>query len=141
VVPFQITGCLFSISGSIQERVVREAGSQKLDFYYHITNAAGSNGVVNALTIRDFGRFTAAAAFRPDSLGTVPALSAGRDISGSTVQIFPQVIAPGSSSFFILLMTNATTYDSQGTLTIIGVNPQMPWFRGHVQLATDQPTG
>jgi hypothetical protein len=140
-VPFQITGNSFSISGTIQERVVRETSAQTLDFYYRITNSPNSSGAVTELTIVNFGLFTAAAAFRTDSsLGTTPAVSASRDVSGSTVQINLQPVLPGSSSQFILLMTNATGSNDQGTMTIYGLMPAQPWFSGDTQIPTDQPT-
>jgi hypothetical protein len=144
VVPFQITGSSFgesfSISGSVLERVVSEAGAQTLDFYYQITNSPNSSGVVTSLTIQDFGRFTAAAAFRPDSSGTTPAQNASRDVSGSTIQINLQPVLSGSSSQLILLMTNALGSNDQGTMTINGLITSAMFLAGSTQIATDQPT-
>ena len=144
VVPFQTNGPAV-VSGTIQERVVQETTTQTIDFYYRIANSPSSQGVITSLTIQDFGRATVAAAYRPDSLGTLPATSASRDLSGSTIQIYVQPIAPGNSSHFIVLMTDATASADQGTMIVNAVNPQT-WFSaqapqsGSAQVATDQPT-
>jgi hypothetical protein len=142
MVPFHLGGPGFSISGSIQERVVRETASQTLDFYYSISNNAGSSGVINSLRVGDFAGFAVAAAYRPDSVGTISTVAANREISGNHIVIdMQQVIAAGQASHFILLMTNATTSNDKGTILIEGLDPQHPQFRGRAQLATDQPTG
>jgi hypothetical protein len=141
VVPFSSTAPA-SASGTIQERVVRETASQTLDFYYRIINSPGSAATVTALSIQDFGRATVAAAWRPDSLGTSGALSATRDVTGSNIEITLQPIPPGGSSHFILLMTNATASNDQGTMQV-GTAQQMGWItlHGHAQISTDQPAG
>ena len=131
-----------SASGTIQERVVRETASQTLDFYYRIINSPSSAATVATLSIQDFGRATVAAAWRPDSLGTSGAISATRDVTGSNIEITLQAIPPGGSSHFILLMTNATASNDQGTMQV-GTTRQVWWItlHGYSQITTDQPTG
>jgi hypothetical protein len=149
-VPFTISYAGHSISGTILERVVLETGSQTLDFYYRITNSSTSAGAVVALTtLQSFGGFSVAAGYRTDSsVGTAGAVSATRDISGDTVQINLQAVVPGATSNMILLMTNATTSNDQGAMTIEGLfpGPSKSGINGiltesGVQVATDQPTG
>jgi hypothetical protein len=132
LLPFEITAGGKTTSGTIEERVVQEVGTKTLDFYYRVTNSSGSSGAVTGLTIQNFGRFVVAGGYRTDGLGTAQAQSASRNISGSTIQINLQPIAPGSSSYFILLMTNASTSSDTGTITITG-------GQGQTQLTTDQP--
>jgi hypothetical protein len=141
VLPFEIIAGGKITSGTIQERIVQEVHppvdpqqetTETLDFYYRLTNSPDSSGAVTGLTIQDFGRFVVAGAYRTDGLGTTPAKSASRNTSGSTIQINLQPIVPGSSSYFILLMTNANTSSDTGTITITG-------GQGQTQLTTDQP--
>jgi hypothetical protein len=139
-VPFA-TGGLSPTSGQIQERVVRENGTQTLDFYYRVMNSSSSLGSVTGLAIQNFGRATVAVAYRPDSLGTLPAQSASRDVTGSNINIYLQEVPPGGSSHFILLMTDATTSNDQGSMQI-STTVEFSWsgLSGHAQVATDQPT-
>jgi hypothetical protein len=138
LVPFTTTGGPVPTNGQIQERVVQENVTKTLDFYYHVTNASGAP--ITQLTIQNFGRATVAVAYRPDSLGTVPALQASRDVTGNTIHIYLQ-IPPSESSYFILLMTNATISNDQGSMAIGATVPPPPRvWQESVQVATDQPT-
>jgi hypothetical protein len=140
VVPFAITAASLKITGALQERVVQETGTQTLDFYYQIRNDSGSNGEISSLVTQNFSRFAVAAGFRPDSLGDVGVVNASRDISGSTITINTQPVAPGVSSHFILLMTNATASADHGLLTLQGSPSGNPGATATTQLSTDQPT-
>jgi hypothetical protein len=139
-VPFT-TGALFQTSGQIQERVTQESGTQTLDFYYWVMNSESSIGDITQLTIQNFGRATVAVAYRPDSLGTLAAQQASRDLTGSTIQIYLQPVPPGQSSHAILLMTDATASNDQGSMGI-STATQSTWFgiNGYAQTATDQPS-
>lgn len=141
IVPFTARTGPYATSGQIQERVVQENGTQTLDFYYRVMNSSTSGENVTQLTIQNFGRATVAVAYRPDSLGTLGVLEASRDIAGNSLQIYLQPIPPGGSSHFILLMTDATASNDQGSMGIMTTSPY-PWFHsgGYAQIATDQPT-
>jgi len=144
-VPIQVSGSFFGLpatTGTVQERVVQESGSGTLDFYYHITNAPSSGGNITQLTLKNFGRATVAPAWRPDSLGTYAALQASRDVTGSNINIYLQPIPPGGSSHFILLMTDATSSNDQGTMQVNAESQLfgLVTFNGTAQIATDQPT-
>jgi hypothetical protein len=127
-------------SGQIHEQVVQETASQTLDFYYRVMNSSGSLENVTLLTIQNFGRATVAVAYRPDSVGTLPALQASRDVTGSNLLIYLEPIPPGVSSHSILLMTDATASNDQGSMGIY--TAPLLWFGLPLstQIATDQPT-
>jgi hypothetical protein len=105
--------------GELQSRVVRETGSGTLDFYWRISVDAVSypNFVPTALLIDNIplsGLGTGAAYdadYRADgSGGTAP--SGARSTVNSLTWLFePSTFGPGSSSFFLLLHSEATGYD------------------------------
>jgi hypothetical protein len=143
VVPFLIGGPP-SVSGQIQERVVQETASGTLDFYYRVMNSGSSQGEITQLAIQNFGRATVALAYRPDSLGDSNATQAGRDMTGNDIEVYLESIAPGGSSHFILLMTNATASNDQGNMTVYGSTTSnvFPFslVTASVTISTDRPT-
>lgn len=105
------------ITGTVQQRVVRENGTGYLDFYWRITNLVG--GPLGELRIGGFNSPVFDANFRIDGLGDVGPSSIYR-FSGSFSQYanFEFVDAfgnptldAGEESLFFFLHTTATNYD------------------------------
>ena len=116
--------------GTLQSRVVRETGSGTLDFYWRITVNGPSypSYVPTLLTIAglDLSNFLTGAAFdadyRTDGLGSSAPVGAFASNSGSfTFEFGSSTFGPGSSSYFLLLHSNATSYD-QSALATLGVS-------------------
>ncbi len=107
-------------AGSLQSRVVQETGSGNLDFYWRITVNRPSypSYVPTLLTIAglDLGNFLTGASFdadyRTDGLGSSAPIGAFAANSGSfTFEFGSSTFGPGSTSYFLLLHSNATAYD------------------------------
>ena len=105
--------------GELQSRVVREAGSGTLDFYWRISvdavsypNFVPTTLLIGGIPLSGFGTGAAFDAdYRTDAGGgTAP--SGARSTTDSLAWLFdPSTFGPGSSSFFLLLRSGATTYD------------------------------
>jgi hypothetical protein len=113
LVPFAFAANGGTISGAVQTRVVRSTLDNTLDFYWRIFNNAGSSGVIGSFRIGDFFTGVYDANWRIDGLGDVAPISATR-FAGSFDSFvnfnFGALLAPGQSSRFLLLDTNATDY-------------------------------
>jgi hypothetical protein len=113
--PFSFGG----VSGTVQNRVVREDGTGTLDFYWKVNltgSVTGAGTGVSAFRLGNFGYgYLKDADWRIDGLGTVAA-DTGRlfnvaDYPGGDINfLFGNGIAPDSSSRFFFLHTNATAY-------------------------------
>lgn len=106
-----------NVSGTVQNRVVRETGTGTLDFYWRILVDSNSTGAgVSSLRIGDFGfDFLTDADWRLDGLGSV-APDIGRVFNPATAPegfmnfVFSDPIPAGSESYFFFLHTDATAY-------------------------------
>lgn len=106
-------------SGTLQSRVVRSDTTGLLDFYWQIDVAPPSypNYVPQQLSITglDLANFLTGASFdanyRLDGLGTTAPVSASSaDANSFLYQFSPNNFGPGSSSYFLLLHSNATDF-------------------------------
>jgi hypothetical protein len=117
------------ITGTVQQRVVREAASNTLDFYWRITELAG--GTLGYLRVGRLVSEVYDADFRLDGLGDVGPGSLTRftaGMGGSTddyaanfnfvSDAFADTLSPGQSSYFMFLRTSATEYDRSGLIDI-----------------------
>ncbi len=113
--------------GELISRVVRQTGSGTLDFYWRITVETPSypNFVPRALEITGLalGNFLTGANFdadyRPDGLGTTAPSGAFSTDAGSFTYTFSALnFGPGSQSYFLLLHSNATSYDASAFATL-----------------------
>lgn len=117
------------ITGTVQQRVVREDGTGTLDFYWRITELTG--GSLGYLRVGNFVSAVYDANFRIDGLGDVGPSSLLRftaGLGGATNdfaanfnfvnQAGGDSLAPGQSSKFMFLHTNATTYDKSAFFDI-----------------------
>lgn len=124
--PFSFNG----VSGTVQNRVVREDGSGTLDFYWRITvdpSAIGAApGVIEAFRLGDFGySYLNDADWRIDGLGSAAPFTArlfnpASHPDGSINFLFvdPAVSFPDSSRFFFL-HTDATSYAKTATYDLL----------------------
>ncbi len=108
--------------GELESRVVRETSTGTLDFYWRITVDGPSYPtyvprlftvslpVANLLTSGVYD-----ADWRPDGPGTSAPVDASATVDYITWHFDPSTFGPGSSSFFLLLHSNVTTYASNAT--------------------------
>ena len=120
--PFVITwGGNHSITGTVQDRVVRSDVDNTLIFSYRILNDATSDGSIRFAGRTDFTGYLTDVNWRSDGLGTKAPGSASRSADGSDVSFFfngPMSIDPGEDSYFFYIKTNATAYNEAGKGTI-----------------------
>ena len=111
--PFSFNG----VTGTVQNRVVRETSTGTLDFYWKVDVDANSTGEgVSAFRLIDFGdEHLTDADWRIDGLGSV-APTTGRLFNeasyptGAINFLFDGVVTAGSASRFFFLHTDATSY-------------------------------
>ncbi|MDE2401916.1 MAG: PEP-CTERM sorting domain-containing protein [Burkholderiales bacterium] len=111
--PFSFSG----VTGTVQNRVVRETGSGTLDFYWKINTTSSDTGAgITAFRLGNFGYFNIIDGdWRSDGLGTV-APNAARLFEqtahpeGSVNFLFDNGVAAGQESRFFFLRTDATQY-------------------------------
>ena len=111
--PFSFSG----VTGTVQNRVVRETGSGTLDFYWKVNVDASSTGTgVGAFRLADFGYSNLKDAdWRIDGLGTV-APTTGRLFNSTSYPtgdinfLFERAVTAGAESRFFFLHTDATSF-------------------------------
>ena len=111
--------------GTLQTRVVQENSTGTLDFYFRIFNNPQSANFVSAGRFEDYAAFSTDVDYRLDGLGDVGPIEVKRvGVGGSSVNFVfdsaePNGVAPGQSSLFLLIKTDARNYTtSQGDLII-----------------------
>jgi hypothetical protein len=124
------TDSLSTTFGTLQTRVVKESSTGTLDFYLRIFNNPQSNNFVSVGRFENYTGFTTDVDYRLDGLGDVGPIEVKRVGSGGSSVNFafdsgePDGVAPGQSSLFLLIKTNARNYTtSQGDLVI---GPDLP---------------
>jgi hypothetical protein len=129
VAPFSFVYGTGTMTGTVQSRVVRETVSGTLDFYWRITNDAGSPLGMPSFQLNDFFTSSYDADWRADGLGSKApdfAHLASSLFGGPLYYEFQfHPIAPGEQSYFMLLHTDATHYAKTATYV---VNPVQPIF-------------
>lgn len=136
ITPFSF-GAL-NISGTVQNRVVRETVSGTLDFYWRIkVDPTSTGGDVEAFRLGNFGYDNIVDAdWRIDGLGASPAYT-GRVLNplgrpdGAINFLFPDpAVRPGdpaaddTGSYFFFLHTDATEYAKIATYDLLGGSNQ-----------------
>lgn len=131
ITPFSYTRPLIggTISGTIQESVLRSSLDGTLDFYWRITSDATSAARIGELDLYGFNTTRYDADWRIDGLGTQPATDAGHtggDVRVRFYTIWDIVpvggIAPDSSSKFVFLDTDATNYAETAMMRLSDIN-------------------
>lgn len=119
------------VTGTVQNRVVREASSGTLDFYWKVDVDASSTGTgVAAFRLTDFGVGNINDAdWRVDGLGTIGATTArlfnGVPYpTGSINFLFGDGIRAGDASKFFFLHTDATAYAKTAKFDMLNIGPQ-----------------
>jgi PEP-CTERM motif-containing protein len=116
-----------TITGEVQERIVRSTVDGTLDFYWRIINDATSTGAVGSLRLGNFVSPEYNANYRIDGVGDIGPDRAHRFTPNDTFVnfIFTDGVAPGDSSNFFFLDTTATNYapTARFDLTDTGVGP------------------
>lgn len=116
------------ITGTVQNRVVREDASGTLDFIWKVdvdSVAPGSTGV-RAWRLIDFGYGAIKDAdWRMDGLGTVPPVTArlfneAGEPTGAINFLFDTSVGAGAQSRFFFLRTDATSYSLSARYDLLG---------------------
>jgi hypothetical protein len=123
--PFTISGAGESLSGTIQNRVVRSDADGTLDFYWRILPEAG-DGDISAFRVTGFDGFALDADWGIDGLGDAPpdiARFFGSD-DGDVNFLFnsDEVGVVDGSSHFFFLDTLATSYAKTGNFDLLCAN-------------------
>lgn len=109
------------VSGTLEQEVYKESNGM-LDFYYLVTNNASSVDSIGRLTTNNFTGFTTDVSYLTTG-GTAPNDS-DRSGAGDTVGfdfhgVNGNTLAPGTSSAWIEISTNATSFNFLGTSNVI----------------------
>jgi hypothetical protein len=145
--PFTYTTTSGTNSGFVYSAVYNDGGT--LDFYYQVVNDASSATALARLTATDFANFTTNSAYRTDGAtltgtgfvdGTVVPQTSDSNTNGSVIgfSFYPPTsntaeIAPGDTSYVLIISTNATTWTAGnasiidgGTDTVAAFQPGSP---------------
>jgi hypothetical protein len=116
-----------AITGTLQDRVVRETLTGDLDFYGHITITDFGNNLaaIDSIGMGSFAGFNVNANFRTDGLGVQGPNAASRSNDGSEVAWFFEsplrlgATGGASESLFFFAQTDATSFDNNGSARIV----------------------
>lgn len=143
-----LTAFSFSgISGTVQNRVVRETSSGTLDFYWKVdVDPASTAGGVSAFRLDQFGYDNIKDAdWRSDGLGSVAA-STGRLFNVSTHPtgdvnfLFGDGIRAGSSSYFFFLHTDAVNYARTARFDLVSTSDSISGLNSTFAPAVPEPS-
>ncbi|HET8693846.1 MAG TPA: PEP-CTERM sorting domain-containing protein [Aquabacterium sp.] len=143
-----LTAFSFSgISGTVQNRVVRETSSGTLDFYWKVdVDPASTAGGVSAFRLDQFGYDNIKDAdWRSDGLGSVAA-STGRLFNVSSYPtgdvnfLFGDGIRAGSSSYFFFLHTDAVNYARTARFDLVSTSDSISGLNSTFAPAVPEPS-
>jgi len=144
-----------AITGTLQDRVVRETLTGNLDFYGHITlTDFGNNlGAIDSIGMGSFAGFTVDANFRTDGLGVQGPNAASRSSDGSEVAWYFEsplrlgALGGASESLFFFAQTDAKNFDNNGSARIVdysqvngGINPTINLSGIYEPVPVPEPT-
>ena len=116
-----------TLSGVVQNRVVRSSVDGTLDFYWRIKDTSGSSvsgdpGAITAFRVGGFGDLALDADWRIDGLGTVHPNQAHRFPNPSFINFLfnDPTLVPTNDSVFFFLDTQATNYAKVGIYDFTG---------------------
>lgn len=118
--PYSFSGAGETVSGEIQNRVVRSSVDGTLDFYWRIIPSGGT-GDIHAFRVDGFGSFALDADWRIDGLGTA-APDIARHFGGGAVNFLfntNEVGVADGSSYFFFLDTQATDFAEVGRYDLL----------------------
>ncbi|CAN5920451.1 hypothetical protein BH11PSE8_BH11PSE8_36730 [soil metagenome] len=122
-------GSMDMITGTVQQRVVREDASGTLDFYWRVTEVNG--GTLGSFRVGGFAATTFDADYRIDGLGDVGPTSLRHFAAGTggatddysanfNFSDAADPLSSGKSSKFMFLHTDATHYAKTGFMDLAG---------------------
>ncbi len=127
ITPFSFQG----ITGTVQNRVVKETASGTLDFYWKVDVDSDTSGLgVSALRVTNFGAANLTDAdWRKDGLGTVAPdtarlFNSASSPRGSLNFLFDNMVDAGESSRFFFLHTNSTEFAETAKFDLLTGGPQ-----------------
>lgn len=111
------------VNGTLQQQVYRESGGS-LDFYYLVTNSANSLDNIGRFTTNNFTGFSTNVSYLSIPTGATTPSDADRSGAGDTVgfnfhDAGGNTLAPGASSAWLEISTDATAFAFTGTSNII----------------------
>jgi hypothetical protein len=132
------------IKGYLQDRVVLSGadlttpGTGTLIFYQRIVLDSNSSAVasINGWSRSNFTAVTTDVDYKTDGVGDLGSSTAQCSVTGNSIQFnLPREVNPGESTYFHMILTNATGYQASGKTTLMA-----PGLNG-VTLTTFQPVG
>lgn len=114
VATYSMTFSNATANGTVFEDVYQSGGV--LDFYYKITNNVSSTDTLSRITVGNFAGFTTSVDYLLNA-GDAPT-TATKQLAGNSVGFY-DMISPGTSSDWLEVATNATKYNSSGTIAVI----------------------
>ena len=126
VVPFIVAGASGTVTGTVQSRVVRSIDGT-LDFYWRVTNDGNSAGAITSFRVGNFFTPVYDGDYAPDGLGEVAPASVRRFADGGALNFLfgetpASTFGPGTSSYFMFLDTQATTYARTARYDLTGTS-------------------
>jgi hypothetical protein len=116
-----------TLSGVVQNRVVKSFSDGTLDFYWRIKSTSGESatgdpGAISSFRVKGFGNIPLDADWRIDGLGTVHPTQAHRFADASFINFLfnDPAVVPSNDSVFFFLDTHATQYAKVGTYDLTG---------------------
>jgi hypothetical protein len=111
-----------SENGTVYEDVYDDSGL--LDFYYQIANNASSSDSLSRVTVGNFTGYTTAVDYLLNG-GDAPSNATRQAVGDSVGFNFFTNIAPGTTTNWLEVSTNATATDSNGTVAAIDSLPSV----------------
>jgi hypothetical protein len=109
------------VSGTLTDMVFRESGGT-LDFVYQLSiSKSGAQGSIAQLGVSDFSAPVTTDVFQSNVMGSNSAFSkAMRSLDGASVLFTPATpFTAGNVSSLAIVKTNATSFDQDGSVTLI----------------------
>lgn len=108
------------VTGKLQDRVAKSQVLGTLFFSYTIFVDSSSSGSIVSVSRDSFKQFSALADWREDGVGTVAPTEAMRTLNCSQIKFnfAGQAVAPGESSRLFFVLTNAPSFNGNGTATL-----------------------
>jgi len=126
------------VSGWIEETVMRESSSGTLDFYYKIHSDVTSVYSISQVDFVNYVGFSTDVDWRNDLLASIRPYSAAKSSDGHLVSftwghIYPDRlplldIHGGETTFFFFIKTDATNYNSNGSVTVYSEGLMQQWY-------------
>ena len=120
ITDFSFSGAGETITGTIQNRVIRSSVDNTIDFSWRIKTTSG-NGDISAFRLGGFDGFALDADWRIDGLGDVaPTVARYLSVENGTINfLFTNEVGYPDESMFFYLDTDALHYDMSGGVDML----------------------